>query len=84
MAVMELRKKSQITIPKEIIEALKLHEGDKLEINQKDGIIFIQPVCVYPKNYVDELEDIAKESKRKPEQSSDVMEAINKLQLNVR
>lgn len=84
MAVMELRKKSQITIPKDIIDALKLHEGDKLEINQKDGIIFIQPVCVYPKNYVDELEEIAKESQRQPEKSSDVFEAITKLQLNAK
>lgn len=82
MAVMELRKKSQITIPKDIIEALKLHEGDKLEISQKDGIIFIQPVCIYPKNYVDELEEIAKESNRQPEQSSDIMAAIEKLQIN--
>lgn len=84
MAIMELRKKSQITIPKDIIDTLKLHEGDKLEINQKDGIIFIQPVCVYPQNYVDELEEIAKKSKRQPEQSSNIFEAINKLQLNSR
>ena len=31
----ELRKKSQITIPKEIITKLGLNEGDKLDISEK-------------------------------------------------
>ena len=77
MAIMELRKKSQITIPKDIIEEMQLHEGDKLDISQKDGIIFIQPVCVYPKSYVNELEEIAKESNKLPKCSSDITETIN-------
>lgn len=53
----ELRQKSQITIPKEIIVSLGLSEGDKLEIFEKDGIICIMPVAVYPKKYLDELKD---------------------------
>ncbi|HHX93385.1 MAG TPA: AbrB/MazE/SpoVT family DNA-binding domain-containing protein, partial [Clostridiales bacterium] len=32
----ELRPKSQITIPKELVEKLGLSEGDKLEIYEKD------------------------------------------------
>ena len=51
----ELRTKSQITIPKEIIVALGLSQGDKLEIYEKDGIICLMPVTVYPKKYVTEL-----------------------------
>jgi AbrB family looped-hinge helix DNA binding protein len=51
----ELRQKSQITIPKEIVSRLGLNEGDKLEINEKDGIITVMPVAVYPKKYLDEL-----------------------------
>ena len=48
--ITELRKKSQITIPKELVLELGLKEGDKLEIVEKDGIIQIIPVAVYPKS----------------------------------
>ena len=51
----ELRQKSQITIPKEIVEQLGLNEGDKLEIYVQDGMICIMPVAVYPKKYLEEL-----------------------------
>ena len=53
----ELRTKSQITIPKDIVARLGLHEGDKLEIVEKDGTIQIMPVAVYPKKYLDELNE---------------------------
>ena len=51
----ELRAKSQITLPKDIVNTLGLAEGDKLDIYVKDGIICMVPVTVYPKKYVDEL-----------------------------
>lgn len=54
--VIELRKKSQITIPKEIINTLKLKEGDQLEISIKNGLIMIEPVAVYSKSYIQKLE----------------------------
>lgn len=63
MAVIELRKKDQVTIPKQIIESMCLHVGDKFEIIQKYGIIYMMPVSIYPKKYVDDLEKIAKEAK---------------------
>lgn len=53
----ELRQKSQVTIPKEIIVKLGLSEGDKLEISERDGFICITPVVVYPKKYLNELRD---------------------------
>ena len=34
----ELRTKSQITIPKDIVMKMSLREGDKLEIVEKDGV----------------------------------------------
>lgn len=56
----ELLPKSQVTIPKEIIVKLGLSEGDKLEISDRDGLICITPVVVYPKKYLNELrEEIA-------------------------
>lgn len=61
----ELRTKSQITIPKDIVTRLGLHEGDKLEIVEKDGTIQIMPVAVYPKKYLDELRSEINETKAK-------------------
>jgi len=51
----ELRTKSQITLPKDIVLTLGLSEGDKLEVYEKDGVICMVPVTVYPKKYVDDL-----------------------------
>ncbi len=51
----QLRTKSQITIPKELVAKLGLSEGDKLDIYEKDGVICIMPVTVYPKKYIDAL-----------------------------
>ena len=50
--ITELRRKSQITIPKGIVNKLNLKEGDSLEIYEKDGEIRIVPVCVYPVGYI--------------------------------
>lgn len=61
----ELRAKSQITIPKEVVAKLGMHEGDKLEVIEKDGVIQLIPVVVYPKKYVDELKNEIAEMKRK-------------------
>lgn len=61
----ELRQKSQITIPKEIIVKLGLSEGDKLDIFEQDGTICMLPVVVYPKKYLDELRSEINEAKAK-------------------
>lgn len=61
----ELRQKSQITIPKEIIAKLGLSEGDKLDIFEKDGSICIMPVAVYPRKYLNELREEISEVKAK-------------------
>lgn len=46
----ELRTKSQITIPKDIVMKMGLREGDKLEIVEKDGVIELMPVAFTPKS----------------------------------
>jgi len=63
--ITELRKKSQITIPKDLVIKLGLKEGDKLEIIEKDGVIQVMPVVVYPKKYVDDLRGDITEIKNK-------------------
>ena len=60
----ELRKKSQITIPKEVVEKLGLYEGDKLEITEENGAIKIIPVAVYPRKYISDLLEEMTEIKR--------------------
>ena len=59
--IAELRPKSQVTIPKPLIEKLGLSAGDKLEIFEDKGMICVMPVVVYPKGYVEKiLEDVEK------------------------
>lgn len=53
--LVELRTKSQITLPKDIVSSLGLAEGDKLEVYEKNGVICMVPVAVYPKKYVDDI-----------------------------
>lgn len=53
--ISELRQKSQITIPKDIVKALNLSEGDKLDISIEDGVIVITPIVVYSKSYIESL-----------------------------
>ena len=61
----ELRAKSQVTIPKELVDKLGLSEGDKLEFYVQDGIICAMPVTVYPKKYLDQLREEVEETKVK-------------------
>ena len=50
-----IRKRSQITIPNEIIVKLGLTEGDQLDIIEKDGAIVLLPMAVYPTKYIEAL-----------------------------
>ncbi len=61
----ELRHKAQVTIPKEIVVQFGLSEGDVLDIFEKDGIICIMPVAVYPKKYLRELKEEINDIKTK-------------------
>lgn len=53
--IVELRSKSQITIPIEFIKKLDLSVGDKFEVMEKDGFLMFVPVSIYPKSYIDDL-----------------------------
>ena len=50
--IIELRKKSHITLPKEIVKNLNLQEGDKFEVSIENGYIKLEPVAVYQKEYI--------------------------------
>lgn len=72
----ELRSRSQLTIPTEIIKKLGVSEGDKFEVIEKDGGIFLCPVVVYPK---EKLKKIAKLIKNSSFQSSKPYEDVEKM-----
>lgn len=58
----EIRGRSQITIPAELIKKLGISEGDKFDIIEKDGGIFLCPVVVYPKEKIAKIAKLIKES----------------------
>ena len=63
--LVELRTKSQVTIPKELVEKLGLSEGDKFDVFEESGIICFMPIAVYSKQYLAELKETVKEIKNR-------------------
>ena len=61
--IAEMRAKAQVTVPREIVTELGLNEGDKFEVSVREGAIYMIPVAVYPKNYVEKLEAQVREAK---------------------
>ena len=50
--IIDLKQKSQVTIPMELMRKLNLSIGDKLKIEEMDGKIIITPVAVIPKDQI--------------------------------
>ena len=50
-----IRKRSQITLPSEIVAKLGLNEGDQLDVREQDGTIVLFPMTVYPTKYIEDL-----------------------------
>ena len=50
--LVELKQKSQVTIPSELVKKLKLKPGDKLDIEERDGRLAIIPVAVIPRDQI--------------------------------
>ena len=46
--VIEMSARSQITLPSEITKRMGIREGDKFEVIERDGGVFLCPVVVYP------------------------------------
>ncbi|RYG71267.1 AbrB/MazE/SpoVT family DNA-binding domain-containing protein [Lentibacillus lipolyticus] len=44
------KRKSQVTVPREIVEALDLHEGDDLQVRLENGKIVFVPMVSIPKD----------------------------------
>ena len=55
----ELKERSQITIPKRVVNELSLRVGDRFEVVVQQGEIHLVPVVVYPKSQIEKLEQLA-------------------------
>jgi antitoxin MazE len=60
--MVEMRGRSQITIPSEIVKNLGIKEGDHFEVIEKDGGIFLCPVVIYPKKEMVRIARLIKET----------------------
>ena len=58
----EIRGRSQVTIPAEIVKKLGIAEGDKFDITEKDGGIFMCPVVIYPKDKIAKIAKLVKDA----------------------
>ncbi|MBQ3334371.1 MAG: AbrB/MazE/SpoVT family DNA-binding domain-containing protein [Eubacteriaceae bacterium] len=60
-----IRKRSQITLPSEIVTKLGLSEGDRLDVIEKDGAIMLLPMAVYPTKTINDLKQEVNDIKAK-------------------
>jgi len=60
--LVEIRGRSQITIPSDIVKKLGIREGDKFEVFEQEGGIFLRPVVVYPKSEMIKIAKLIKET----------------------
>lgn len=79
--LIEIRARSQFTLPAEIVKKLGVSEGDKFEVFERDGGVFLCPVVVYPKSKILEWSKIIEEHKKNPSTVyntvEDMFEAFN-------
>lgn len=61
--LVELKAKSQVTIPKDIVNSMELNQGDQFEVIEDNGKIVLVPVAIYPEHVIKKLKAEVKEIK---------------------
>jgi len=64
--LVEMRARSQITLPSEITKRMGIVEGDRFEVMERDGGVFLCPVVVYPKVKLERIAQIIKDHEDEP------------------
>ena len=64
--LVEMRARSQITLPNEITKRMGITEGDRFEVMERDGGVFLCPVVVYPKAKLERIAQIIKDHENDP------------------
>lgn len=78
--LVELKAKSQVTIPKDIVQSMELNQGDQFEVTEDDGKIVLVPVAVYPGHVIRSLKAEVKEIKESIEKGNQpVFDSIDSL-----
>ena len=74
----ELILKGKVKVNGEIIKKLGISEGDKFDVVEKDGGIFLCPVIVYPKDKLIKIAKLIKdsESELSKQQDFDTVEGM--------
>lgn len=82
--LIEMRARSQITLPSEITKRMGINEGDKFEVMERDGGVFLCPVVVYPKAKLEKIAQIIKDHEKDPTAIySSVEDMFNDLGINI-
>ena len=76
--VIELKARSQITLPAEITESLGIREGDKFEVMEREGGVFLCPVVVYPKAKLEQIAQIINDHEKNPSAAFESVEDMFK------
>lgn len=61
--LVELKAKSQVTIPKDIVQSMELNQGDQFEVIEDNRKIVLVPAAVYPEHVIRSLKAEVKEIK---------------------
>lgn len=59
--LVELKAKSQVTIPKDILTSVELNQGDQFEVIENNGKIVLVLVAIYPEHVIKILKVEVKE-----------------------
>ncbi|MCI6574631.1 MAG: AbrB/MazE/SpoVT family DNA-binding domain-containing protein [Actinomycetaceae bacterium] len=60
----ELKAKSQLTIPKQVVSKLGISVGDQFDVIVENGNIVLVPVVVYPKAKLTALHELATKARQ--------------------
>jgi AbrB family looped-hinge helix DNA binding protein len=74
--LIEVGASSHVTIPNEVIKNLGMREGDKFELIERDGGIFLCPVAVYPQKKLEHIAKLIKEAEEKPSKIYDTVDEM--------
>ncbi len=78
--LVELKAKSQVTIPKDIVNSMRLSQGDQFEVTEDNGKIVLIPVAIYPEHVIKNIKAEVKEIKKSIENGTQpVFDSIDSL-----
>lgn len=78
--LVELKAKSQVTIPKDIVNSMELNQGDQFEVIEEEGKIILVPVAIYPEHIIKNLKSEVNEIKKSIEKGDQpIFDSIDSL-----